>query len=513
MVAQDSVYYGVLALATGLALYLSFDSCQRRSIQLGDAPTLPSYITSRVRYWVGISIYCLLAAGIFLLLIWQWLPVRPLVSLTMSSVANGDLAGFLARLEGRTILPLIFGGIYLLLLRLESRFNPLLLLRDALYDLFAQPRQVQEVYQVLRNSRLADIDAEIKNDIVGRLWVPSIDSGDFDKSNDTVEYRWAYSCVLFDKIRSYADDTSYQRFFTEPSLKWGDICLSFQASSERVAAWRNAAPHYTKTVRLIGDLDKLGGLLARLLACIVVFGSSSEEELWRTVNRLGGHVRRARLKHTYKYFLAFTAAVIAGVLVGREVAVLFQNVIFSEQTLRHFSFDTFRWVLYAVAIYILPILLVFAGRIAADRFISPAEQRYYGFYTLMLVAGFLVSTSVSGLILGLSRDPEGFTFLAAFADSMRWGILPALIAGFVAYQMDSQVADDEPKIRMLWGALGRFAVWALIALVIALYATDELGPVDTQLRFAIVVTTVFVVAALAAVARFKTVYYGDADTE
>ncbi|NNF51979.1 MAG: hypothetical protein HKN59_06045 [Gammaproteobacteria bacterium] len=511
MLTPDTVTFGVTGLATVLAVLLAFRSCQRRKVQLGDEPTLPRYITSRARYWVGIGLYCLLAGGLFLLLVWQWVPVQPLISLLMTSVADGDLAGFFARLEGRTVLPLIFGGIYLLLLRLESRFNPLLLLRDALYDLFAQPRQVQEVYQVLRNSRLADIDAGIKSDIVGRLWVPSIDDGDFDKASDTVEYRWAYSCVLFDKIRSYADDSSFQRFFTEPSLKWGDICLSFQASSERVASWRNGAPHYTKTVRLIADLDKLGGLLARLLACIVVFGSASEEELWRTVNRLGGRVRRARLKHTYKYFLTFTAAVVGGVLIGREVAVLFHNVIFPDQTLRHFSFDTFRWVLYAVAIYIVPILIVFAGRVAADRFISPAEQRYYGFYTLAIVAGFLVSTSVSALILGLSREPEAFTFFSAFADSMRWGILPALMAGFVAYQMDAQVSDEEPKSRMFLGALARFFVWAVIAVVIALYATDELGPVDAQLRFTIVVTTLFVAGALAAVARFKTVYLGTAD--
>ncbi len=506
MGAQEFVTISVISLATGLSLYLAFRSFQRRKVQLGDEPTLPEYITSRTRYWVGISLYCLLASGVFLMLIWQWLPVQPLLALVVASAGAGDLAVLFERLDGRKVLPLIFGGIYLLLMRLESRFNPLLLVRDLFYDLFAQPRQVQEVYRVLRGSRLSDIDAGIKTDIVSRLWVPSIDAGDFDKSSDTVEYRWAYSCVLFDKIRSYADDSSYQRFFTEPSLKWGDICLSFQAASERVAAWRKSPPHYTKTLRLIDDLDRLGGLLARLLACIVVFGSANEKELWETVNRLGGNVRRVRLKHTYKYFLTFTAAVVGAVLVGREVAVMLHNVIFPAVPLKHFSFDTFRWVLYAVAIYIVPIVLVFAGRSAADRFISPSEQRYFGFYTLMIVAGFLVSTSVSALILGLSRDPEGFRFLAGFADSMRWGILPALMAGFVAYQMDTTVSDEEPKSEMYMRASGRFAVWGVIALVITLYATDELGPVDARLRFTIVVTTIFVVGALAAVARFKSVY-------
>ena len=89
---------------------------------------------------------------------------------------------------------------------------------------------------------------------------------------------------------------------------------------------------------------------------------------------------------------------------------------------------------------------------------------------------------------------------------MRWGILPALIAGFVAYQMDTPVSDDERKRVMAARAIGRFSIWATIALVITLYATDELLLVDSRLRFTIVVTTMFVVGALAAVARFKTVY-------
>ncbi len=506
MSGQEFTQLLVIALATGLALLLGYRSYQRRSVQLGDEPTLPRYITSVTRYWFGIGLYCALVGGVFFMLIWQWLPIQPLLSALAGDTSGDGLAGLFERLDGRTVLPLIIAGLFLLLLTLESRFNPLLLVRDALYDLFAQPRQVQQVYSVLRNSRLSDIDAEIKRELVGRLWVPSIDPGDFDKSDETVEYRWAYSCVLFDKIRSYADDSSYQRFFTEPSLKWGDICLSFQRSSERVAAWRTTPPHYTKTVRLIADLDKLGGLLARLLACIVVFGSASEDELWQTVQRLGGNVHRARLKHTYKYFLTFTSAVVAAVLVGREASVLLHNMIFPDQPLRHFSFDTFRWVLYAVAIYVMPIVLVFAGRVAADRFISPDEQRYYGFYTLVTLTGFVLSTSMSALILGLSQEPEGFRFFAQFADSMRWGILPALMAGFVAYQMDTPVSDDEPKTVMAARALGRFLVWALIALVITLYATDELVLVESRLRFTIVVTTMFVVGALAAAARFKTVY-------
>jgi uncharacterized membrane protein YcfT len=54
-------------------------------------------------------------------------------------------------------------------------------------------------------------------------------------------------------------------------------------------------------------------------------------------------------------------------------------------------------------------------------------------------------------------------------------------------------------------ALARFAAWAVIALVIMLYATDGLQAQAATLRFNVVVTTVFVVGAIGAVTRFKTV--------
>ena len=88
---------------------------------------------------------------------------------------------------------------------------------------------------------------------------------------------------------------------------------------------------------------------------------------------------------------------------------------------------------------------------------------------------------------------------------MRWGILPAMLCGFVAYAMDSFIPDDESKLLMVWRAVARFSVWALVGMIVTLYATDDLRAIDPELRFTVVVTTMFVVGALAAVSRFKTV--------
>jgi len=309
MTVELLINFAVQFLGTGAAFFLAYRSFQKRRIQLGAEPTLPQYFSRRSTYWIGITSYCTLMSALYWLLTWHWLSLKPLVTLILSS---GELVNLLNGLGGSTIIPLIAAGLFLFCIAWESRFNPLLILRDSIHDAFAIPTKAVEVYNALITSRLSAIDDTLKAQINNRLLVPSIDPGDFEKSSATVEYKWAHNCLLFDRIQNYANQQSYRRFFNEPSLKWGEICISYNAMSEKVVVWKEAEPHYTKTVKLLKELDHLTGLLCRLLASLVVFGSASENEIWATVKQLGGNVHEARLKHTYKYILLFTAATAIG---------------------------------------------------------------------------------------------------------------------------------------------------------------------------------------------------------
>lgn len=497
-----------LAVRLGLVAvigWMALRSFERRSIQLGDEPTLPQYFVRRAVYRSGVAAYIAIVAGAFFLTLTFWLPTLPLVEAT-ASLTSGSIASWFVNLNESHVLPIIATGIFVSLLLWESRINPLPAVRDAIYDVSAIPRRAVEVYEVLRRSRLAAIRGSEREQIMSRLLIPTLDLGDFDKSGASVEYKWARNCVLFDKIRFYADQASYARLFAEPSLKWGDICISFNRMSERVAVWKRGPTHYTKTISLLTEQDELNRWLCRLLAGLIIFGAGSEKELWNTVARLGGTPHRAVLKHSWKYIMSFAIALTAGVMVGRELSVFFYTAfVDSGSNLRHFSIDTSRWIIYSLSLYLLPIMLVFAARITSYRIIPDVNERFYGFYALMVVMGFLVSTSASALILGLSADSQNFDFGQSFTASMRWGILPAMICGFVAYQMDTFIADDEQKVEMIWSATTRFVIWAIIGMVIMLYATDDLRAIDPQLRFTVVMTTMFVVGNLATVARFKTV--------
>ncbi|MFA5982644.1 MAG: hypothetical protein WC782_01400 [Methylococcaceae bacterium] len=492
-------------LGAGAAFYFAYLSFQNRRIQLNEEPTLPQYFVQRNIYWAGIVLYCSFMASLYWLLTVHGLPLEPLISLTVKSFHSGEWVNLLHGLDGTTIMPLIAAGLLLFSIYWENKFNPMLILRNSIHDSFAIPRKAVEVYKALLTSRLSAVDDTLKQQIANRLLAPSIDFGDFEKSNATVEYKWAHNCLLFDQMQNYANQSSYRRFFNEPSLKWGEICISYNAMSEKITVWKEAEPHYTKTVNLIKELDHLTGLLCRLLASLVVFGSASDSEIWATVKQLGGTVQEIRMNHTYKYILLFTAVSSLGVILGREISVALHNAfLFPEQPLAHFDYTTLRWIAYVIPMYVLPITLVFITRTLILRHHSEGDELDYGFYTAMMILGFFVSTTASTLILELTYYKDNFNFLESFIQHMRWGILPALISGFVAYRMDTPVSNTEAFSKLLLSAMLRFMVWGSIAVVIMLYATDDLTIQESNLRFTLVGTAFFVVGLIGASACFKT---------
>jgi hypothetical protein len=506
MIVETLINFAVQFIGIGVALFLAYRSFQKRRIQLGAEPILPQYFIRKSTYFLGVASYCTLMAVLYGLLTWQWLPLEPLITLIAKDLRTWQLVDLMNGLGGNTIVPLMAAVSLLFFIAWESTFNPLLILRDSIHDAFAIPAKAVEVYNALISSRLSAIDEPLKEQIANRLLIPTMDPDDFDKSSATVEYKWAHNCLLFNQIQNYANQSSYRRLFNEPSLKWGEICISYNAMSEKVNVWKEAEPHYTKTVNLIKDLDHLTGLLCRLLAALIVFGSASENEIWASVKQLGGKAQEARLKHTYKYILIFTAATAIGVMLGRELSVSLHNAfLFPEKPLPHFNYATLRWIAYAIPMYILPITLVFIVRTLAVRHQRGQSELNYGFYMAMMIVGFIVSTTSSLLVLELTHyRREYFNFLDSFIQHMRWGILPALMCGFVAYRMDTPVSEAETLGKLIMLAVLRFLGWGLVAVIIMLYATDDMTIEEPNLRFTLVGTALFVVGLLGASACFKT---------
>jgi peptidoglycan/LPS O-acetylase OafA/YrhL len=128
----------------------------------------------------------------------------------------------------------------------------------------------------------------------------------------------------------------------------------------------------------------------------------------------------------------------------------------------------------------------------------------------MMITGFIVSTTASALIWELTfYHRDYFNFLDSFIQHMRWGILPALLCGYVAYRMDTPVSESEDPSKIITAAVLRFLGWGSVAVIIMLYATDDLTIPEPNLRFTLVGTGFFVAGLLGAAARFKTARLDD----
>jgi len=153
----------------------------------------------------------------------------------------------------------------------------------------------------------------------------------------------------------------------------------------------------------------------------------------------------------------------------------------------------------------MPIGLVFVLRTLAFRHQREQSDLHYGFYMAMMITGFIVSTMASTLILELTfYQRQYFSFLDSFIQHMRWGILPALVCGFVAYRMDTPANETEALGKLIVAGVLRFLAWGAVAVIFMLYATDNFTLQEPNLRFTLVGTAFFVVGLLGTVTRFKT---------
>jgi hypothetical protein len=70
--------------------------------------------------------------------------------------------------------------------------------------------------------------------------------------------------------------------------------------------------------------------------------------------------------------------------------------------------------------------------------------------------------------------------------------------------MDTPVSESETTGTLIMAAALRFLGWGSGAVIIMLYATDDITIEEPNLRFTLVGTAFFVVGLLGASARFKT---------
>jgi hypothetical protein len=131
-------------------------------------------------------------------------------------------------------------------------------------------------------------------------------------------------------------------------------------------------------------------------------------------------------------------------------------------------------------------------------------SRYWNLYIAFAVLAFAIAALTLPTISGLARfDLGSAAYWSGVQREIPWCILPGLLCGYVAYQMDTPVRPRETAREILRAGLARFGVSATVGVLVLGWAVLFTGVTPSQ-GFVIVVTGALLVGVLGAMSRFRT---------
>lgn len=506
---ETIILYTFYAVGFLLSFYLGFKSFNIQLTTVANTPTYPRYLTNQRLYTTGIIGYALMAGLLFIFVIVYWMPLKPLISIALKNIGvdSSEIGNLTAE---KALAPIIAVALVIYLLRWDSVYNPLRIIRRAFYDFVAIPRKAYEVHAELCNSDLIGKFEDKKDEIIKTLDVSeSLDSGDFDKNENTIEYRWANICILCFEITSYANDKSYRSFFGDRSLNWGKIREQHSKLSKTVAAWKLKSPEYTESIDLLKKLENLEGHMYWLLTFLHFYGSNSDEALRSKISKYGSKSEENKLVKPCQKIVFIGIGVGGATLIGHELGVVICqafNYTLGGSSPPLFGMEALVWLAYAMAGIWLPTAIVIAVRCKMFRVMPVGKEEHWAFYILAFISVFLFSVLafivVHRIFNFFDANARAVDFISDIKTFSRWGIFPALIASFCAYCIDHNCKLIKEKISRisLFKCLRTAVTFSVAASLIGIFATAGF---EIANRIIIVTTLFFLLAAVPLLLSFK----------
>ena len=507
---ETIILYTLYAVGFLLSSYLGYKSFNKQLTTVADTPTYPRYLTNQRLFTTGIIGYALMAGLLFIFVIAYWMPLRPLISIALKSIGVVDSKTIVDITAENALAPIIAVALVIYLLRWDSAYNPLRIIRRAFYDFVAIPRKAYEVHTELRNSDLIGKFEDKKGDIIQTLDVAeSLDSGDFDKNKNTIEYRWANICILCFEITSYANEKSYRSFFGDRSLNWGEIREQHSKLSQTVAAWKLNTPEYAESMDLLKKLENLEGQMYWLLTFLHFYGSNSDDALRKKISMYGSKSEENKLVKPCQKIVFIGLGVGGATLIGHELGVFICQAL--DYTVDGalpplFGLEALVWLAYAMAGIWLPTAIVIAVRCKMFRVMPVGKEEHWAFYLLTFISVFLFSVLAFIVVHRIFHFFDGHApavdFISDIKTFSRWGIFPALIASFCAYCIDHNCKLIKEKISRisLFKCFKTAVTFSVAASIIGIFATAGF---EIANRIIIVTTLFFLLAAVPLLLSFK----------
>ena len=492
-----------------MSFLVGYQSINKRWLTIGNMPTYPRYLTSQRLYHVGVIGYALVSGLFFIAVTVYWVPLQPLLSLVLGQMNLGTDA--INRITAEEALaPILAVALVIYLIRWNSPYNPLLIVQNAAYDFAAIPRKAYEVHSTIQNSQFFEKYQNRAEEIIAELNVEnSLDKGDFEKNQKSLEFRWANVCMLYFEVDNFAKDSSYRRFFAEKSLNWPQIQSEHVHLSEEVARWKKAEPDYINSIQLIQQLEKIQDQLFWFLTFLHIFGSNSEEALWEKIDQYSTKTSETRLLSPSKEIAAVGIGIAFATLGGHELGILFCKCFLSNsaEIPQFFSFEALKWLPFAMCAVWGPVAINTLIRCKLVRTFPPGEREYWGMYIAMFLLTFILSLCafvMVDFVMMYFRDTQMEVYLLKdrFKVFARWSIFPALIGSYCLYCIDRhRLLEKNKSIKLkLTGSIQRALLFGIAGSFLGLFATATFS--SSALRITVITTLFLIMAGIAFILNY-----------
>jgi hypothetical protein len=516
----DTVLYTAQAvlLILGMAFtgYWAYEAFNAPPIRLGDGPTLPRYMTQPSQYRMGAIAFVVMCLLVYALIAYFHKEFLPLVGIVAPELYR---AIDKSTTDGSLAYPLVVifaAAIFVASLKIESEWNPLLVLRRVVQGWVSIP-QIANALMVMARDELV-VPAEARALVAGDPETPYVTLGDFDKDRRSLDRRWAELCYIRLWLERYRAQGSHLTFFNEPSFAWEQLQADYDSARDRIAPLKRGEVTDTNIFAdVAGKVDSLRRQYCRLAACFLVFKNETQKNALRDAKLFGVTIslelgRANPLRYVAIYLVGIMVAIYFGVSLS---AVLWDLLHGNGGAAFGQDPDLItRWIGYAFSNYGMAIVAVLVMRYLG----WTADAGQPDSYLISYASLFLVALCVSALSLALAIELAGTSQTATlpypeivFA-SLKWSISPAIVSIYVAYHMDRQIDPLLPDLGSYehWGLPQRLMSCVFFGMLVTIFSALPAISIQTssspwpvnKLRLVVIGTTFVVGLTMALVGEF-----------
>ncbi len=450
----------IFGIALVVAAWWSLQAFDRPTLDLAGVPTFPKYMTRSSQFKWARALFVFVSIGLYALLVRYHKDLPELINVAKPDWAE-PLKAVIDQKEPSYLAAIVIASAcFLTLLKVEARWNFLLLFRDIFYSWVSIPYLATRIIDLVKDDLF--VPDQVKQSLPGAKLDWRIHEADFRKNPECMDRAWAELCYLhwwISERRHVDHDTT---FFSEKSFAWEKMNNEFRNLRLIVVARKEGlAAEDHDSSQTMDEIAEHRTKLGRLIACYLVFMNSTRADLVEAASQLGISLEPKSTDNPLRYSAIYIVTLILSVWVGVYLSAISYDAITGMPS-GHSVFDqdyqdVQTWVWLAIGDYGVPIL-----GILTLRYLVWLGNPVRGCSVLVvyawifLVAALLSTVGLSIMVEFFGRSATDWSrFFIICQREVRWSPGPALICVYINHYMDRQIDHARPDI----GALGDSPLW------------------------------------------------------